>query len=131
MGSGGKSKVNAAIKGAEFSSNPDQARKQIEAGGKLPSDPIDGTDLAKRAAGNFGNAGQDIAKDTASSAYDTARDTAISATKKVDEVQHSLNTYVKQSVDSFKDATGMNKKLSSNDMPDIPSDNDLPPTPKE
>ena len=131
MGSGGKSKVNAAIKGAEFGSNPDQARKQIEAGGKLQSDPIDGTDMAKRAVGNFGNAGHDIAKDAASSAYDTARDTAISASKKVDEVQHSLNTYVKQSVDSFKDATGKNKKLSSNDMPNIPSDNDLPPTPKE
>jgi hypothetical protein len=112
--------VTAALSQDRLGGNPDQVRHQIESGGKLPAGKIDGADLGINAAGNFGNAGHDI-----------TRETANAATHAVDAVQGDLSTYAKQSVDNFKDDLGLNKKNSVSDKPNIPSDNDLPPIPKK
>ena len=112
--------VAAALHQNRLDGNPDQIRHQIESGGKLPAEKIDGTDLGINAAGNFGNAGHDI-----------TRETANAATHGVDVVQGDLTTYARQSVENFKDDLGLNKKIFASDKPNIPSDNDLPPIPKK
>lgn len=115
-----KSEVTAALKQNGLGANPDQIRNQIESGGKLPAEIIDGADLGINAAGNFGNAGHDI-----------TRETANAGTKAIDGIQGDLTTYAKQSAENFKDDLGLNKKTSTSDKPNIPSDNDLPPIPKK
>ncbi len=115
-----KSKVNAELGSHKNQDKFDAYPGKFKEGGHLNSDEINGTEMMKNAGSNFGNAG-----------YDIARDTANAGNEKANALQDKLNGWGKQSVDELKNTLGFDKKNGSkSDLPNPPSDNDLPPIPK-
>lgn len=115
-----KSKVANELSNHKASDQFGNYQDKFKDGGHLNSDDVNGTDMALNAAKNFGNAGHDI-----------TRDAANAGNEQVNSLQDKLTSYAKQSADSFKDDLGLNdKQPSKSDLPNTPSDNDLPPIPK-
>jgi len=112
-----KSKVMSELSGHKLKDQFDTYQGKFKEGGHLNSDEINGTEMALTAGKNFGNAGHDM-----------TRDAANAVNVKVDSFQNSLSNAAKQSIDEIKNDLGFSdKKGSKSDMPNPPSDNDLPP----
>jgi hypothetical protein len=112
-----KAKVASELSGYKNKDRFEPYPAKFKEGGNLNPDEINGTNMGLKAGKNFGNAGNDL-----------ARDGANAANNKIDSLQNDISNAAKQSVDSFKETFGMNdKKPSKSDIPHTPSDNDLPP----
>lgn len=115
-----KSKVMSELSGHKLKDQFDTYQGKFKEGGHLNSDEINGAEMALNAGKNFGNAGHDM-----------TRDAANAANAEIDSFQDSLSNAAKQSVDEIKNDLGFSdKKGSKSDMPNPPSDNDLPPIKK-
>jgi len=113
-------KVDNAVNSADISDRA-SLRDKIDKGGKLNSDQRNGTAMLKNTASLEADAVSDIAVDSASAGNDF-----------LNKVQENFNATLKTSADEFKAITGQStKEKSSNELPHSPSDNDLPPTPKD
>ncbi|MBS3952586.1 MAG: conjugal transfer protein TraG N-terminal domain-containing protein [Methylomicrobium sp.] len=112
-----KAKVANELSGYKNKDRFEPYPAKFKEGGHLNPDEINGTNMGLKAGKNFGNAGNDL-----------ARDGANAANNKIDSLQNDISNAAKQSVDSFKETFGMNdKKPSKSDIPHTPSNNDLPP----
>jgi hypothetical protein len=115
-----KANVNAELGGYKLKDKFDTFKGRFKEGGHLDPNKINGTDMVLKAGNNFGDA-----------THDVARDATVAVNEKADAIQRDLGNAAKQSIDSIKSELGITKKpRSSNDLPNIPSDNDLPPIAK-
>jgi hypothetical protein len=115
-----KANVNAELGGYKLKDKFDTFKGRFKEGGHLDPNKINGTDMVLKAGNNFGDA-----------THDVARDATVAVNEKADAIQRDLGNAAKQSIDSIKSDLGITKKpRSSNDIPNIPSDNDLPPIAK-
>lgn len=126
-GAAQRAKVEATLKHANLG-DPDEVRKNIEAGGKIDNSQ-DTSWIMGRAMRNEGTALYD---NTLVAAEKSAAPLITKAKEGIESLQEDLASYGKQSLDNMKRDLGINdKRPSSSNISTTPSDNNLPPIPKK